>query len=610
MPVISADGRFVAYSSYATNLVAGFVDNNGGMNGDGGDVFLFDRLTGQSVLVSRVAGAAVAGGNGGSGAFSTAGGCLLAISANGRFVAYRSAATDLVPGFVDLNGTTTQSPNRSDLYLFDRQSGSNVLISRSANSAATGGNAGSSDATISADGRYVAFASGATNLIDGFSGSYSSVYVFDSFLGQVALVSHAFGMPTTGASGLSSAPVISANGEYVTYFSEGRNITPGQGTGSGSSRVYLYDRSAGTNVLVSHGNAGPLEPPNGLSEHPVISSDGRFVAYHSTATNLTPGFIDQNGSDFLSGRDIFVYDRQSGVNTLVTRSVSVPNAGSKQDSDYPTISGDGRFVGYYSNAVDLVSGFVGFAGNHGTFDAIPTNAYVFDRRNGLATLLSGKGGSRTHGGNGDCYTPLLNADGSVVLFGSSADDLVAGDYNGHSDIFAYVTPPPRIQSIRIADGSPQRSVVRSLTVTFDQPVFFAGEPAAAFELSRNGTVVSGQWSVVSQPNPSMVTITLVGSIQQFGSLIDGRYTLRVLASQITNIGPLDGNNDGIGGDDFTFGFHRLFGDADGNGSVDALDFRAFRLAFGTDSFVFDFDGDGDVDAADFVAFRGRFGCGT
>jgi hypothetical protein len=80
-----------------------------------------------------------------------------------------------------------------------------------------------------------------------------------------------------------------------------------------------------------------------------------------------------------------------------------------------------------------------------------------------------------------------------------------------------------------------------------------------------------------------------------------------LADQVSNIGPLDGNNDGVGGDDFTFGFHRLFGDADGNGFVDALDFRAFRAALGSAAFVFDFDGDGDVDAADFGQFRARFG---
>src|SRR5205085_1719943 len=101
--------------------------------------------------------------------------------------------------------------------------------------------------------------------------------------------------------------------------------------------------------------------------------------------------------------------------------------------------------------------------------------------------------------------------------------------------------------------------------------------------------------------------TFSGPLTQFGSLVDGKYTLTILASQVSNIAALDGNGDGTPGDDFTFSFHRLFGDSDGDRDVDAADFGAFRSAFGGYQLAFDFDNDGDTDAADFAQFRARFG---
>jgi hypothetical protein len=117
----------------------------------------------------------------------------------------------------------------------------------------------------------------------------------------------------------------------------------------------------------------------------------------------------------------------------------------------------------------------------------------------------------------------------------------------------------------------------------------------------------------NSPN-GVITLTFVGSLTEFGSLIDGRYSLSINASKVSNIDLLDGNGDGIAGDDFTLigdpatnKFFRLFGDADGSGNVDVNDFAAFRGAFGTINMAFDFDNDGDVDTIDFSSFRQRFG---
>src|SRR5262249_22053401 len=143
-------------------------------------------------------------------------------------------------------------------------------------------------------------------------------------------------------------------------------------------------------------------------------------------------------------------------------------------------------------------------------------------------------------------------------------------------------------------------------------VALAGDAASALQLKRGAESV--QVSAVSQNNPNTtVTLTFSGPLTQFGSLIDGDYQLRVLASQMSGAGPLDGNNDGFGGDDYTFSFHRFFGDTDGDRDVDAADFLAFRGAFlGITTYnpALDFGGNGSVDAADFLQFRNRYLLGS
>jgi len=167
--------------------------------------------------------------------------------------------------------------------------------------------------------------------------------------------------------------------------------------------------------------------------------------------------------------------------------------------------------------------------------------------------------------------------------------------------FEYQALPPVVAHVVVNGGEIQRSRVTNLRVDFDRVL---SVPANAFELKRtgDGAVVSLSASVVND-SATRVTLTFSGAATEFGSLADGRYTLTAFAAALN----LDGNGDGIAGDDFTTSLHRLFGDADGDGDVDAQDFGAFRAAFGGTNNTFDFDNDGDVDAADFVAFRGRFG---
>jgi len=608
-PAVSDDGRFVAYDSFATDLVPGFVDNNGNVFSTYTctDVFLFDRLTGTNVLVSRRFDSPTAGGNDVSGGYFN-NFSYPTISADGRYVGYRSQATDLVEGFVDGNGADPQGAGTgNDLYLFDRVTGTNTLVNRAAGTTATGSNGYCYSPMLSADGRYLTYFSVSSDLVAGYvGGKVGNIYSFDRVTGANRLVSHAAGQPLVSCNGSMDPWIaVSADGKFVAFTSTSTNLVTGVTYPNPSTDVFIWDRDADLNNIASRSAGSPFSSANAASatKPGAFSADGRFLVFRSEATDLIAGFVDGNGK---FAPDLYVYDRLTGVNTLVSRSATSPTRGGNAETYGGFISGDGRFVAFESEATDLAAGFVLPPPTY----LIETEMYLHDRLRGTTDLISHGLSGPTAPASGDSGLSAhgpgspISHDGSVVLFTSDADNLIVNDFNSFTDLFAYVTPPPRVQSVQLADGSAQRSIIRSLTVIFDQPVFFAGQPAAAFVLtSPVGNVQLAAGSV----SGNSVTLTFSGSLTQFGSLVDGKYTLRVLADQVSNIGPLDGNNDGVGGDDFTFNFHRLFGDADGNGFVDAWDFRAFRAAFGSASAVFDLDNDGDTDAADYVAFRGRFG---
>jgi hypothetical protein len=176
----------------------------------------------------------------------------------------------------------------------------------------------------------------------------------------------------------------------------------------------------------------------------------------------------------------------------------------------------------------------------------------------------------------------------------------------------YRKAPATVESVVVNDGSAQRSMVNRLTVTFDRQVTI---DAGAFGLTGPGGTPVGlnvAASVVEGRTVAVLTFTGPGIVG--GSLADGSYTLTVRADRVHDaIGrELDGDGDGIAGDDRADGVRRLFGDSDGDGDVDRLDRDVFRSAFHTTAdepgylWYFDFDGDGDVDGRDNGQFNRRF----
>ena len=197
------------------------------------------------------------------------------------------------------------------------------------------------DASISADGRFVAFDSAASNLVPGDTNGHEDVFVHDRQTGQTTRVSVA--SDGTQGNDLSDYPSISGDRRFVAFESFASNLVPGDT--NGYEDVFVHDRQTGQTSRVSVASDGTQG--NSTSEDPSIGGDGRFVAFESHASNLVPG--DSNGS-----LDIFVHDRQTGLTTRV----SVASDGTQSDSYSrdPSISADGRFVAFQSQATNLVAG--------------------------------------------------------------------------------------------------------------------------------------------------------------------------------------------------------------------------------------------------------------
>src|SRR6266446_5737670 len=280
---LSADGRFVAFDSAATDLVA--ADTNGVS-----DVFVHDRQTGATERVSVASGGAQADGSSGLIGFAFP----PALSADGRFIAFVSVATNLVAG--DTNGAT-------DVFVRDRQTGTTERVSVA--SGGTQANNASRYPALSADGRFVAFQSDATNLVVGDTNGMTDVFVHDRQTGTTERVSVASGGGTQGtgnSGGFFAFPALSADGRFVAFQSDATNLVAGDT--NGATDVFVHDRQTGTTERVSVASGGTQG--NGFSAGPALSADGRFVAFHDTATNLVAG--DTNGAS-----DVFVHDRQTGT---------------------------------------------------------------------------------------------------------------------------------------------------------------------------------------------------------------------------------------------------------------------------------------------------------
>jgi Tol biopolymer transport system component len=380
------------------------------------------------------------------------------ISADGTFVAFQSAATNLG---ADANAT-------ADIFVRDRESGDTEWVS---DAGGLPGSGPSERPSISDDGRYVAFQSFASNLVGGDTNGAFDVFVRDrqTDTTQRVSVTTGGGESFPGMFGGAGSPIISGNGRYVAFDSSDDNLVAGDS--DGQVDVFIHDRDTVTTTMVTH-------PGEGITTTPVgISTDGRYVAYRSgpgvgtiadrqTGT-WTPATVDENGiivgtlrSMSADGRfvtfegnlgHLYVRDVVNGTTVAVdyvTGGTLTPGCG----GGVSTISGDGRVIPFLSCAAGVVSGFPG---------GPDVGAFLHDRLSGVTEQLNAplSGGFN----DGSAAAVAISFDGRSVAFEDASTNLVAGDTNSAADIF--------VASIDVddpaADIFPDGNLVDTVLEVFD-----------------------------------------------------------------------------------------------------------------------------------------------
>ena len=380
-PTISEDGRFIAFMSGANNLVEGdtqicYVNYLNTCT----DIFIYDRINHQTIIASKSS--ASINGNGNSNYPS--------ISGDGRFIAFVSESDNLVNN--DTNGF-------ADIFVHDVMTNQTTRVSVASDG--TQANGASDDPSISSDGRYIAFLSYSSNLVNNNTNGTYNVFLHDMQTHETTLIS----IRDDGAGMSGDMPTISSTGNFVVYRS--------QYPFGYLQSIYLHNTQTGETIRVSKSYTGGV--PNGDSAWPSISANGDYVAYVSSASDIVDW--DTNGY-----KDVFVYDKSRDETYLIT--IGYDGSTSNGDSYSAAISSDGTSIALYSVANNLVPNE---KNNR-------EDIFVVDGTTGFTQIASIASDGTL--GNGHSYAlPSISGSGRYVAFMSEASNLVSGDSNGFVDIF-------------------------------------------------------------------------------------------------------------------------------------------------------------------------------
>ncbi|MGB8370085.1 MAG: hypothetical protein ACLPYZ_14150 [Limisphaerales bacterium] len=391
-PWISDDGSYVVFSSLANDLTPG------GNSQQVLNVYLHDCSLNTTELVS-----ANASGTGGGNGHSTAG----QASTYGRYVVFQSDASDLVPG--DTNGVT-------DIFLRDTFMGTTLLISV----AADGGfaNGASTEPVMTPDGTCVAFISAATNLVAGYTNGIPGVFVRDLITQTTSLVSvNAVGNGSPPAATMDT-PAITPDGRYVAFFSTATNLAPGV-PATTQGEIYVRDLLAGTTIWASTNAAMTVSNLLHLismpSTHPVISDDGRYIAFKTGWTNGTAS----PGGSGVPAVIFFLYDSLNGTNTILSTNGYAPWAGC-DDVYGPAMTPDGGFVAFVQRELAGSTNY--------------SSVRLWSQQAGTNVLVSANPGGLWPT-NSTSHTPALSQDGRYVTFLSDATNLVSNTVSNGLHIY-------------------------------------------------------------------------------------------------------------------------------------------------------------------------------
>ncbi len=482
-PSISENGRWVAFTSVATNLVAA-----GAATPPSPAVFIRDRTTGTTILVPPPSGVT---GGGSAGEPS--------ISADGNVVAFSYQAP--VGAVLLVSGRA--------IYAWDRRTGRTDLVSRTTKGQAAGN---SSAPSVSSNGRYVAYTSQSPSISLLDTGTNPDVFRYDRSTQRTVLVSAGPGGRSAGGSSIS--PSISADGNLVAFVSDAGDAIVAEDTGAGD-QVYVRDIRGRVTERISGPPGGG--PADGAAEGPSISANGRYVAFESAASNLVAG-------DDGRFTDVFRRDRRTGTTELV--SVTPAGTPGGDVSGQAAISADGQMVAFASAAPDLVGGATALDAIH--LAALATQRSEVYERDLVTreTVLVSVTPAGVPGG-GRSLIPVVGGSGRYVAFASTSATLVAGDKLAFADVFLRDFPPRPVLNPPVLDlgeqavDAPGLAAAAVLTNTGLAPVqvsaaSIAGANRHSFSVVADAcdgrTLRRGQACTVSvefsPPRPGTQTATL------------------------------------------------------------------------------------------------------
>jgi hypothetical protein len=476
---VSADGHVIAFTSSATNLVSQSV----------GGLLIRDTNAGTTIL-----GSAAADGTPASGAFPS-------LSADGRVLAFASASSNL-PNPATYGYT-------QGIYVRDLSAGSIKRIDTASDG--TPGNGISSLSSISADGRFVAFQSTASNLLPGASSGGIFVYDRKSGAMKIASISSDGSVQAYGES-----PRVSASGRYVLFASSDPNLVPNDT--NGKTDAFVHDFVTGETMRVNVASDGTQDSCGVVVTSVVsplaISADGRYAAFYSCG-DLVPGHVDPRGG---SG-DVYVHDMVTGQ----TAPLGIDQIGDLLNTvTVGGFSADGRFVAVNGSIIDQTTGEM-------------TRVDVLSDGSGSPAVTN------TLFYGGDTTTAFLSSDGSHTVFASNASNLVANDNNGHFDVFEGVNSflaSPRLASISLSANQAPSGATVTGTLTLNAPAPIGG---AAVSIWTDNTVAQAPPTVVVPSGASSAAFSITTSVVPVESVVavlasyNGGSNVAVLALEPTAV---------------------------------------------------------------------------
>ena len=459
------------------------------------------------------------------------------LSPDGRFVVFTSAANDLVPG--------DNSRYALKVFLRDRTGNTTVLVSGNL-SGTGGGNGNSMPGQASTNGQFVVFQSDASNLVPNDTNGVTDIFVSDLVAGTTTLVS----VSTNGgpANGASTDPVMTPGGRYVAFISRASNLVPGDN--NGIPDIFVRDLVAGTNQLVSVGALFPSGSITPIMGAPVITPDGRYVAFFSLATNLVAGVPGAStGQVYVRDR---LMDTTTWASTNAAALVSAALGQNNAPSYHPRLSDDRRYVAFKAGTttptgaamilqydsttrtttvvntngiggpVDLDDSygpemtpggrFIAFARHEGSLSSGYSSVHVWDSQGAVDTLVSDNGSGVP--ANTASYAPMLSPDGQFVAFLSNATNLVGNAVANGAHVYLRNLPSSTTQLVDVDTNGigSTADTLTSLGLSADgRFVAFSSPDGSLVNLDKNRAedvfvrdLVAGTTEMVSQRNAAVI----------------------------------------------------------------------------------------------------------